>query len=57
MTTQDKRIRQIVEQAIPLNPKCAIERDKEIKRRAQLRIEIEQLLRDTKPYDPRTELK
>ena len=53
----DKELRQIIERAIPLNPNCAIERAKEIERRARLRIDIEDLIRKVKPYDPRTEIK
>jgi len=54
---QQQIIRAIVERAIPLNPTCAIERTKEIERRARLRLDIEDLLREVKPFDPRTELK
>ena len=55
------RLKQIIEDAIPLNQKCAIERNKEILRRAKLRLDIEELMREQKPklqsYEPRTELK
>jgi hypothetical protein len=50
-------IREIVNRAIPLHPTCAIERTKEMERRARLRIDIEELVRKPKPYDPRTDLK
>ena len=54
----DKKITQIINDAIPLNPTCAIERSKEIARRAKLRIEIEALLRDrSQPYMPQMEYK
>ena len=50
-------IREIINKAIPLHPTCEVERAKEMERRAALRIDIEALLRDKKPYDPRTQLK
>ena len=50
-------IREIVNRAIPLHPTCAIERTKEMERRARLRIDIEELVRKPKPYNPVTELK
>lgn len=50
-------IREIINRAIPLNPTCAIERSKEMERRARLRIDIEELLQRRKPFDPRTEMK
>lgn len=50
-------IREIINKAIPLNPACAVERAKELGRRAVLRMDIEALLREKKPYDPRTQLK
>jgi hypothetical protein len=51
------KIRKIVEEAIPLDPKCEVKRRAEIARRAKLRIAIEELVREVKPYDPRTETK
>lgn len=51
------KIKKIIEEAIPLDPKCEVKRREEIRRRAKLRISIEELLREVKPYDPRTEHK
>lgn len=51
------KIKKIIEEAIPLDPKCEVKRRAEIARRAKLRIAIEELLREVKPYDPRTETK
>lgn len=51
------KIRKIIEEAIPLDPKCEVKRRAEIARRAKLRIAIEELVREVKPYDPRTEHK
>jgi len=50
-------IREIVNRAIPLHPTCAIERTKEMERRARLRIDIEELVRSPKPFNPVTETK
>ena len=54
-------IREIVNRAIPLHPTCAIERAKEMERRARLRIDIEELFYRAKKtlqsHEPRTELK
>ena len=47
----------MVERAIPLDPKCANKRSEQMAARAGLRLEIEALLREVKPYDPRTEMK
>jgi len=47
----------MVEVAIPLDPKCAVNRALQMERRARLRIEIEELLRDKRPYEPREQLK
>ena len=58
--TTDKQIRAMIEDAIPLNPKCEVERTRELARRAALRIQIERLLRDQRkqqPYEPREEIK
>lgn len=57
MTITEMRVKQIAERAIPLDEKCAVVRSEQIKRRATLRIEIEELLRALKPYDPREQLK
>lgn len=51
------KIKKIIEEAIPLDPKCEVKRRAEIARRAKLRIAIEELVREVKPYDPRTETK
>lgn len=54
------KLKQIIEAAIPLTPDCDIKRSAEIKRRAKLRIDIEELLRqrDTaQPYIPPMQLK
>lgn len=54
------KLKQIIEQAIPLTENCDIKRSAEIKRRAKLRIDIEELLRDdraTRTYEPPLEYK
>lgn len=51
------KIKKIIEEAIPLDPKCEVKRRAEIARRAKLRLAIEELVREVKPYDPRTETK
>lgn len=52
------KIKDIVERAIPLTMDCEIKRSAELKRRAALRIEIEQLLRDNSvPFAPTLEFK
>lgn len=51
------KIKKIIEEAIPLDPKCEVKRRAEIARRAKLRLAIEELVREVKPYDPRTEHK
>ena len=58
MITQNQ-IREIIERAIPLDPKCAITRAKQMERRARLRLDIEEMVRVAKPapYEPRTEMK
>ena len=53
----NNEIKEIVERAIPLDPKCAIKRTLQMERRARLRLDIEELIRKPKPFDPRTELK
>lgn len=56
----DMSIKQIIEQAIPLTDNCDIKRSAELKRRAKLRIDIEELLRDERskhPYKPDLEYK
>ena len=53
-------IKKIIEQAIPLTENCEIKRSDEIKRRAKLRMDIEELLREEKakqPYKPELEYK
>lgn len=55
--TTEKQIQLIVEKHIPLDMTCEIKRKEQIKQRVGIRIEIEALLRDVKPYDPRTQLK
>ena len=57
MTTTEQRIKEMVNEAIPLTENCAIKRSEENLRRAKLRLQIEELLREVKPYDPRTVLK
>lgn len=53
-----KQIQQIIEDAIPLTMDCEIKRSAEIKRRAKLRMDIEELVRDrTHPYKPNLEYK
>lgn len=57
MTTESK-IKEIVENHIPLDPKCAVKRSEQMAQRAGLRLDLEYLFREVaKPYDPRTELK
>lgn len=58
--TLEKKIQIAVENAIPLDPKCALTRSQQMERRAALRLQIEALFREyTRPqgYEPRTELK
>jgi len=51
-------IKKIIEAAIPLTDNCEIKRSAEIKRRAKLRVDIEELVRDkNKPYNPNLEYK
>ena len=53
-------VKKIVEDAIPLNMTCEIKRSEEIKRRAQLKIRIEELLRERDkqtPFKPELEYK
>ncbi len=51
-------IKKIIESAIPLDQKCELKRKQEIQRRAKLRVDIEELLRDkSKPYQPNLEYK
>lgn len=54
------KIKQIIEQAIPLTMNCEIKRSAEIRRRARLRIDIEELIRQEKakqPFKPELEYK
>ena len=54
------KIKKIVEDAIPLTMDCEIKRSAEIKRRARLRIDIEELIRQEKtkqPFKPELEYK
>lgn len=55
MTTQE--IKQAVERAIPLNETCEIVRTAQIEARASIRVLIAELLRELRPYDPRTAVK
>lgn len=57
MPQETTKIREIVERAIPLDPKCEVNRKEQMERRARLRIDIEDLLRTVRPYDPRTATK
>lgn len=41
----EKQIKRIVEEAIPLDPKCEQNRAEQLARRAKLRFEIEGLIR------------
>jgi hypothetical protein len=53
-------IKKIIENAIPLTMDCEIKRSAELKRRAKLRIDIEELLREEKakqPFKPQLEYK
>jgi len=56
MTTEN-RIKIIVERNIPLDPKCETKRKEQILQRVQLRLQLEELLRELIPYEPRTQLK
>ncbi len=65
------QIKKIIEAAIPLTENCEIKRSEDIKRRAKLRIDIEELLREaedmakesvhriyrSEPYKPEMEYK
>lgn len=55
----ESQIKEIIERAIPLDPKCAINRSLQMERRARLRLDIEEMVRIAKPvpFDPRTQLK
>lgn len=55
MTTQE--IKRKVDDAIPLNMTCEQVRKAQIEARAAVRVLIEELLREVKPYDPREQLK
>ena len=53
-------IKKIIEDAIPLTPDCEIKRSVEIKRRAKLRVDIEELVREERskqPFKPDLEYK
>lgn len=52
-------LKKIIESAIPLTENCEIKRSAEIKRRAKLRLDIEELLREKakQPYKPDLQLK
>jgi hypothetical protein len=51
-------IKEIIERAIPLTMDCEQKRKAEIERRAKLKIEIEELIRDkSKPFKPEMEYK
>lgn len=54
-------LKKIIESAIPLTDNCEIKRSAEIKRRAKLRMDIEELLREerdtSQPYKPDLQLK
>ena len=53
----EKLIKKIVEEAIPLDPKCEQKRSEELARRAKLRLDIEGLVRSlnhTKPGPTQT---
>jgi hypothetical protein len=53
----ENQIKEIINRAIPLDLKCAINRALQMEKRARLRIDIEELIRKPKPFEPRTELK
>lgn len=58
--TIEKKIQIAVQDAIPLDPKCAITRTEQMERRAALRLQLEQLFREhthLQPHEPRTQLK
>ena len=57
--TTETRIKKIIEQNIPLDPKCETKRREQILQRVQLRLQIEELIRglSLQQYEPRTQLK
>jgi len=58
--TIETRIKIIVENNIPLDPKCQVKRKEQILQRVQLRLQIEVLFRELSSlqnYEPRTQLK
>jgi len=57
--TTEKRIKEIVERNIPLDPKCEIKRKEQILQRVQLRLQVEELIRELslQQYEPRIQLK
>ncbi len=53
-----QEIKAIIEEAIPLDPSCEVRRTDELRRRARLRIRLEELLRDrSQPFKPDLEYK
>lgn len=59
MTTEN-RIKKIVEDNIPLDPKCETKRKQQIYQRIQIRMQVEELIRNlslTQTFEPRTEYK
>lgn len=58
--TIENRIKIIVENNIPLDPKCQVKRKEQMLQRVQLRLQIERLFRELSSlqnYEPRTQLK
>lgn len=55
MTTQE--IKNKVHAAIPLDMNCEQVRKAQIEARAAMRVLIEELLRENKPYEPREQYK
>jgi len=55
--TTEKQIQIIVERNLPLDPKCQIKRDEQMKQRIILRLQLEELFRKIQQYEPRTDYK
>lgn len=59
--TTETRVKKIVEDNIPLDPKCETKRKEQIKQRIMIRMQVEELIRGLSlsqlPFEPRTEYK
>lgn len=58
--TTETRIKKIVEDNIPLDPKCEMNRKQQMYQRIQIRLQVEELIRGlslSQTFEPRTEFK